>query len=312
MKGIIFIILIQGFLISAGIAQSSQLSVDLPVGYIFSTETTSNLVVEQEFMGIQYNTQMETGSTIRFQVSSFNGDSAYFLSASYEKMNIRVTSLLINMEVNSESIVSGDSLSVLLSLLKGKAFFVKLSKKGEITEVSGLDEMIIETVKSSGFSEEERYEFTRNLIQSLGTEAILDNYRSNKAFYPEVNVKTTDQWDFEMALFKNGIPMKLSSHIRLKELSKNTAILVSEGKISSDNSQKQTESSLPPEQLYYLVGSEVSEIKINTRTGLIRESIVSQNITGTIKTISAEGSPDVALIPFKIISRITMLTNPSK
>jgi len=263
-------------------------------------------------MGIQYNTQMETGSLMHLKVKGFDADSNFIITARYERMNIRVSSLMINMEVNSETTMAGDSLSAILQRLKGREFMIIMNRKGEITDISGLDEMIVTTVLSTGFPEEQKTEFTRNLIQSIGKEALLDNYRSNKAYYPDNAVKASSQWDFPMTLMKNGIPMELNSRVRLKEINRNTAILISEGRISSQSKSKATSGQQMPVQDYYLSGSEVSEIKIDTRTGLIREGIISQNITGSIKTPSDENPSVEITIPFKIISRSSILSSPEK
>lgn len=309
MKHFFLLILFSVCLFTISIAQDIKLVLDLPVGYSFSTETSQNFIVEQEFMGIQYNTQMETGSTINYQVKSINKDSSYNLNCSYQKMNIRVSSMLINMEVNSETTFSGDSLSAILLLLKNQVFQVKMSNKGVIEEISGLDELITETAKKSNLPEEQELEFIRNLIQSLGKEALLDNYRSNHAFYPKGRHFLYDKWNFEIDMVKNGIPMKLSSQVKLKELSKSTAVLVSEGRI---NSQIPNKEQLPADQSFYLVGNEVAEVKINTKNGLMRESIISQNITGTIKTLPSDSTAQESFIPFKVVSRNTMITNPLK
>lgn len=309
MKRFLIILLFSVFLFKVSIAQDIKLLLDLPIGYSFSTETSQNFIVEQEFMGIQYNTQMETGSTLYFQVKSINKDSSYNMDCSYQKMNIRVSSMLINMEVNSETTFSGDSLSAVLMLLKNKVFTVRMNNKGVIEDIYDLDELITEIAKASKLPEEQAFEFNRNLIQSLGEEAILDYYKSNSGFYPDLGHKLNDKWSFEIDMVKNGIPMKLSSQIRLKELSKNTAILVSEGRLNSQNASTEKPQS---DQSFYLVGSELSEVKINTKNGLIRESIISQQIAGTIKTLPSDSTSHETFIPFKVVSRNTMITNPLK
>lgn len=296
----------------SGFSQGIRLAINIPVGYRFNTEASVDLGVEQEFMGIRYNTQMEIITLMSLAVKGVDADSNYILSASYQKMNIRVTSVLINMEVSSESLNPVDSLSLILRNLRGKEFRIILNRKGEIIDIAGLDEMIREITLSSGLPTSQKIEFTQNLIQSLGKEALQDNYRSNSSFYPDHNVKEMDQWEFGLTIMKNGIPMMLNSDIRLKDISKNKGILVSEGRISSQRNYLDQGSILSPDQTYYLTGSEVSEIKIDLKTGLILESIVSQNVTGSIKTVSEENKDQVILIPFKISSRSTILTSPVK
>jgi hypothetical protein len=308
----VLIVLLIHFICLSGYSQGIRLAINLPDGYRFNTEASVNLGVEQEFMGIRYNTQMEIITLMRMEVKGIDVDSNYIISARYQKMNIRVTSVLINMEVSSESLNPADSLSSILRKLQGMEFRILLNRKGEIIDITGLDEMIREISLSSNLPHEQKIEFTQNLIQSLGKEALQDNYRSNSSFYPDHIVNEMDQWEFSLTIMKNGIPMRLNSHIRLKDVSKNKAILISEGRISSQRNYIDQSSILSPDQTYYLTGSEISEIKIDLKTGLILESIVSQNVTGSIKTHSEEKKDQEILIPFKITSRSTIITSPIK
>ena len=291
------------FSFSTGFAQVKINRVSLQPGLSFNTETTVNLVIEQEFMGIRYNTQMDINTLMFMKVMEVDADTNFILSASYQKMDLRVTSILINMEVSSESLFSGDSLSGVLSMLKGQEFMIVLSSRGEISDIHGLDEMIGRTVGSCTLPEDQKAEFSRNLIQSIGEESIQDNYRNNRFFYPEFPIKAKDQWFFNVNFMKSGIPMELNSQIRLKELSNGVATMVSEGRISNQTLRINTNNPGTADPLYKLSGSEIAEKKIHVKTGLIRESIVSQNVTGSIITNSRETNYLDETIPFKLISR---------
>jgi len=298
--------------ISSAYNQSVRLSVDLPVGYRYNTETYGNLVVEQEFMGIRYNTQMEITTVMQIEVVGKDADLSYFLSASYQRMDIRVVNLNINMEVSTESVVPGDSLSAILQTLRGKMFQVILTNKGEISQISGLDEMIIETIEPSNLPEVEKFEFTRNLIQSIGKEALMDYYRNTGSYYPEYAVKVSDQWNYRVNVMKSGIPMELTSNIRMKEISKNTAFMLSESIINTRNDYSGQEIQQATNPVFKLTGNEISEVKMDIRTGLILESIVSQNVTGVIRAPAEDNPEQVMTIPFKIISRNSIRTTPVK
>jgi hypothetical protein len=282
----------------------------LPEGYSYYTETTVNLTVEQEFMGIRYNTQMDINTLLKFKVHGIDSDSNYILAASYQRMDIRVSSLLINMEVSTESILPGDSLSGLLRLIRGKDFKILLSGKGEFINIIGLDEMISETILSGNENDSEKIEFNRNLIQTLGKEALLDNYRSIGTFYTDSPIKDQDNWKVVLNIVKSGIPMELNSNILIKEMTSEIIVLFSEGKIISLHENRENISADPKMPDYYLVGNEISENKFDRKTGLLLESIASQNITGTIKTPVSEENAEEMMIPFKIISRISMATVP--
>jgi len=130
MNKIILTILFSAAFLISGFSQGIKLSLQLPEGYRFTTETSVNLIVEQEFMGIRYNTQMEIATVLHLQVNGMDSDTSYVLSASYQKMDIRVSSILINMEVSTEWKNSQDSLSSVLRSMLGKEFSILLSDKG--------------------------------------------------------------------------------------------------------------------------------------------------------------------------------------
>jgi len=312
MKILLLFVFLRVFLLSHGYSQTLNLALNLPEGYRFNTETTVNMIVEQEFMGIRYNTQMDIVTLLQMEVRELTPDSNYILSASYEKMDIRVSSILINMEVSSETTFSGDSLSGILKLLRGKEFEIEMSHKSEISDIRGIDELIIETVGSGSLPEDQKAEFTRNLIQSIGKEAIQDNYRSNASFYPGKSIKTRDQWETGMNLVKSGIPMYMNSRIRIKEIKGNEAILTAESKLVPQKPGSRESIDAAENQFYNFSGNEVSEKRMDTRTGLILESIISQNIAGTIRTPSPEEGGEEIVIPFKIISRSSILNSPAK
>jgi len=299
-------------LFTSSYTQSIFLRVILPEGFGYTTETTVNLTVEQEFMGIRYNTQMDINTLMQLKVQGIDADNNYLLSASYKRMDIRVSSLLINMQVNTESIIPGDSLSSLLRSLKGKEFKVILSGKGEFLNIIGLDEMISETILTGNENDSEKIEFNRNLIQTLGKEAFLDNYRSISTLYPDIPVKEQDQWKTALNIIKSGIPMEINSSVRLKEITRDIAVLFSEGRIKTLNEKILNNQENKPTPVYYLIGNEISENKIDRKTGLLLESIASQNITGTIKTPATEENAEEMVIPFKIISRISMASAPEQ
>jgi hypothetical protein len=309
MKHLILMALILAVLFNSGYSQGIMLAVNLSEGCRFKTETTVNMVVEQEFMGIRYNTQMDISTLMHMQVLGLDIDSNYIITASYQKMNIHVTSLLINMEVSTESTASGDSLSIILRTLLGKEFKIFLSAKNEISDITGLDEMLSETIKSCKLPIEQKDEFARNLIQSLGKDAVLDKYRANRSFYPDFRVKAPAQWDFQMNLVKSGIPMVLYSQIRLKSINRNIALMVTEGTIKAQN-QKEEQNLIP--SINNLGGTEVSEIKMDIKTGVILESTVSQNVSGSIRTPSENTNDQGNIIPFKMNSRISILTSLAK
>jgi hypothetical protein len=283
-------------------AQAPWQGISLPAGFRFNTETFINLIIEQEFMGIRYSTQMDVHTLMNERVKGMNPDSSYIISASYRKMDISVTSILINMEVNSESLTPGDSLSLLLRSMTDKEFTIILSRRGEILGITGLDSLITASAAAGSLAPQPQQEFAMNLVQSIGEEAVKDNYRSNSAFYPGRAVRPKDQWNYQTSIIKSGIPMMTDSRVRLKDLSRDLIFLTSEARLSALNSNGNAEGSPG----YEIKGTEICEKKIDNNTGLILESVSSVNIEGMINTPSKESPEQTDQMPFSINSRCTI------
>jgi hypothetical protein len=298
-----FSLLFTGLFLFFGLgAQSPWNGISLPPDYRFNTETFINLIIEQEFMGIRYSTQMDVHTLMNERVKGINPDSSYIISASYRKMDISVTSILVTMEVNSESISPGDSLSVLLRSITDKEFTIIMSRHGEILEINGLDSLIAASASSGHLAPQPQQEFTMNLIQSIGEEAVIDNYRSNPAFYPGRTVKPKDQWNYETGIVKSGIPMLTDSRVRFKEAGRDMAFLTSEARLSALKSTEEAEETPG----YEIKGTEICEKKIDNGTGLMLESVNSLNIEGMINTPSKENPGQTDQMPFSINSRCTI------
>ena len=302
MKKVLLLALILRLIPLSVYSQSLRLSVNLPIGCSFNTESSLDLFVEQEFMGIRYNTKMVVNTLLYMEVQSLDADSNYLISASYRKMNIHVTGLLVNMEVNSVSNIPGDSLSLVLGLLQGKEFKILFSNTGRILNIFGLDDIISKTINSSSLPEDQKPEFTRNLVQSIGEEVLLDQYSVYRNFYPASPVIPLARWEYKFDVLKSGIPMLINTQIKLKSVSGNLAFMISEGTISPQKALEADDEFTG--SVNNISGNEVSEITMDIKTGLILEDIVSQNISGVLKTPTTEEN-SATNIPFKIISRRT-------
>lgn len=293
-------------------SQGILLKLNLSKGYQFETETMVNLMVEQEFMGIRYNTMMDINTEQKFRVDYYDVDSNIVFISSYIRTKISVSSLLVNMEVNSESGNSSDSLSSVLSSICGKDFRIVMNRKGEIIRILGLNEIIENTVTESNLKVDQKEEFARNLVQSLGEEALMENYNTNRVFYPDFPVESGDSWQLNQTFVRSGIPMDLNAWIHFRGFNKGVATLKSEGSITSRNFKESSGKSMNPGNPYRISGNEISDKKIDIKTGLILESIVSQNISGSIITKSPDDLQQDITVPFRLISRCSIQTQPDQ
>ncbi|MCB8998510.1 MAG: hypothetical protein H6540_00380 [Bacteroidales bacterium] len=304
MRFIILTGILSLFIYLTAFPQKVQTGLFLSDDFRFTTETSVNLNVEQEFMGIRYNTQMEINYLLSLKNTGRDVDSNYVLQAKYRKIDIEVSSMMVNMKVSTEAYLPSDTLSKILSTIINKDFIVILTQQSQILSVEGLDELISNAIENSQLTAEGKTEFKQNLIQSLGEQALADNYCTYPSLYPARELRAPDYWSCKLQIVKSGIPMELNTNVNLTEMNRNYALFLSEGKLTTPKVQ----SSESDKTGFRLFGTEISEIKMNVHTGLILKSIVSQNISGAVKNPADPNPAEDEWIPFKINSRITSET----
>jgi hypothetical protein len=308
MKKSIILAVLLGFLTKNLQSQFAINGIKLNPGDEFTTETLINQNIEQEFMGIRYSTQMNTLTICEMKVKSLTDENEYMLTTRFNKIKITISGYLINIELSTEETNKKDTITNLLKQLLNKDFTIYMDPKGVIREISGLNDMIKSVISSSKLNEERKNEFYINLVQSIGDEAFKDNFNTFPVGYPESEVKPGSEWDSRLSFSKTGIPLTLDAHVNFKGISGGMALIYSTGRIISGKADSILNHNPDENKFIRVNGNDVSEWHIDLKTGLITESIVSQNINGSFQSEEEELSGDTE-IPFKISSRTTINTS---
>jgi hypothetical protein len=286
-------------------AQGSRIVLDLRPGTSFQTQVISSVSFTQEFMGISYKTDTRINNLIKTEVIRQSDATSFDFRSSYSRMDFSMKSDMLDMEMSSLSNDSTNPMNVIMRSLIGRTFSQVISKNGELVKINGLDEVIENQIRLLDLPEEEKAEFRKNFLESFGEKSLREYHIMSCIYYSDKLTNPGDDWYKSFMINPYGIPMHLLVNVRLKEITNNIAVFISEGSLAARNMN------IPPNTIgnfasYDLSGTHTSEVRINLSTGLIVSNQTAQFINGRISTYDPEIAGKTIEIPMKIESRTTI------
>ena len=262
-------------------------------------------------MGINYTTDTKISNVVNVKVNEIDDNSDYRCIVNYSLMEFSMVSLMMDLDMSSQSGDTTNPMNIMMRSLVNNNFNQTISSKGNIREISGLDEIILQKMEKISLADEQKEEFKRNFLESFGEKAIRENNLQNSVFYPDSLVGSGDSWFITMTISSYGIPMHLLLDVKLKELTGNHAIFITEG-ILAARKNNESGNRIEPGISYDLAGTQVSEVKINLQNGIIENSITTQFIHGKVSAPDANSPGNYIEISLKINSRSTLTSRSKK
>jgi len=285
-------------------AQTVKPELQLYPGLQYATVVSNDINFEHECMEIKYSTHMQTQTQLDAMVNQETDSLKYDVNASYGRIDFSMATMLLNLDMSSASGNLDDPMNRVLNSLTGKVFNMDLEKNGSGISIGNLDSIITVSVANSVLNEEEKLELRSNMVESFGSKALKDEFSQNSAYYNEFPVSEGDSWVRSITISTYGIPMNLITVVIIKDITRNTIKFQAEGTLAARNNEAG-----PEGILYDLSGTQVSEVSMDRKTGLILESHTSQYIHGKVIT-SDENDKNLNLeFPIKINSRFSSMTS---
>lgn len=146
-------------------------------------------------------------------------------------MKMNVAGQEINFDGNDSTSDSSAPTNA-LKAMKDIKFYFTINKKGEIGEVTGIDEVREKIADESAIENE----MARASISNAFSE---DNFKQNLSqtfdVYPDKPVKPGDSWTKKTAVNSNGLQMDMENTYTLAAVTGNTVALKVSSKLSSDS-----------------------------------------------------------------------------
>jgi hypothetical protein len=241
------------------------------------------------------NTLSKTNSLITYGIT-LDSTGNYLFKTTYDKINIYSKSGETETRANSDNaFITGDPIERMLGLLKKANIVAIISPTGEVREIQGYDELGDQIINAFDVNDIHGRAIAQSKWdQVIGEGLIKKNMDQLFKIFPDSAVHLHDNWKLTSRQ-EGEIDLIVNGNFTLKAINEDIAIITAEGKITGDNSQKNT--------LGYdgvttkLSGDHQGEFEVERKTGMLMGATIKSNVKGTIQTMGRE-------IPVTIISTI--------
>jgi hypothetical protein len=271
----------------------ANLSMRFQTGERYLYDYHMKQVITQTIQGNSIVTQQENGSYYEMEIKNFDNN-IYTVLFTYKRTSMKIANTAMNIEYDSaKSQNANNPITAPMAALVGQSFTMKMTPKGKVLEVTGMDELIdtiTETLpKIPGQTNEQ---IQGQLKKTFGNDAMKKMMEMAFKVYPENPVKINDSWEDKVTL-EAIYPIELTNKWTLKNITAESAVIDVHSILTSNAHFEMN----GVKAMTNLKGSQKGEIVIEKLNGIIKSSKVMQNINGSLTMSGFE-------IPIKITSNL--------
>jgi len=257
------------------------LGYNLAKDQVFMVKQSAEQIITQELDGATHVLTNNIDGILEFKVVGVNEDD-YEIELSFEDLNMQMNSSIQGelMNVKAKEAVEGDVQSMMFNSLLGNPVNMKLSKTGEILQVTGGDSLVSKMVSKAGIEDD----FTMNMMKKslekeFGSEALSNSYEQMTFIYPTQEVDSGDTWQNEFSGKLNA-----KNTWTLKELTNSNASING----TADVVMKIEE----PAVNMNLTGNQTTKVTTDISTGFITMMVVEGLAEGS-STMAQMGDQEI-------------------
>ena len=261
--------------------------------------------ISQFIQGSQLDTSQTMTTGYVFEVQDVGEDGAVLVKVVYKSVSLKQEGPMGEVQYDSKNppeVIHPAAKGIAAFL--GESFFIKLSEKGRVIDLQGVDEMLSRVMDRIDVPEGAGRELMEKALKEQFGEAALEKTMENIfSFYPDEPVGIGDSWEKRFVIEK-GFPVILDHTWTLKERRAGTAII-------QINSEINPNLEAPPVSMgfmnvmYDVVGQQEGTIEMEESTGWMFKGKLNQEFSGymNIEGLSPE-SGQTASWPISVNSVI--------
>jgi hypothetical protein len=237
--------------------------------------------IDQQVMNQDIKMSVTAGYSVDIIAENENSKT---ISAVYNdfKMNMKMMGMEINVdtdkpspdvtieEVKSNPAAISALMNKLFSGIKGKKFNMIVNKEGEVTDVSGLEDIATAMADSLKMPEEYKEKITAMAKQRFNGEDIKKQFSQMFYIFPNKEVKVGDSWEKNYQIGGGEMPAKYNTTYKVKEI---------EGDIVTLDAKTDIESEM---EAIKLKGEQTGTLLVDSKTGLVLNADFNQEIKTSI------------------------------
>lgn len=287
--------------LAAVVAKKVDLKLNLEEGKEYVQITTVESLTKQTMMGqTQEINQMVEATTKMKVIEKGNGTDTYEISYGSISMSMEGMGQKQTFTSDTTSLEMVDPMSKIFAGLTDKMFTAKITEKGKVQEVSGLEEMVTEAIKEMPGGEA----MQEQIMGSFGDNGLTKTLETTTDIFPDKAVKPGDEWT-KTQYTSTGFPLIATTTYKLKSLENGVAVIEVSAKLETDSENATTEIQGLEATMYY-DGTRTGMLNMDAATGWVTSGTLKDEIVGSISIAPNAQIPDGMTIPVEMVNTMTI------
>ncbi|TCC91747.1 hypothetical protein EZ428_08310 [Pedobacter frigiditerrae] len=289
-------------LTTASYAQKQKIELSLVKGQTYNQRLASDMTMIQNMQGQDLNIKIGINALMSYKVLD-QLDTVYIISCKYESLSMKMEMPNNTMSVDSENPKEGDLLSKMMAGMKKNTFTMKMTKKGRIVEVKGIEKLFEGLSEATELPAAQLAQLKAQLSQSYGEEAFKANMEMSMAVYPKIAVNVGEKWITKGKL-KSGMTADIETTYTLKDVTSDYYLITGISKITTTGKDVNVNNGM--KMIYHITGDMTSNIKISKITGWMANAVIQQHIKGHTEIPPTAQLPDGLSLPMDMSNKMTL------
>jgi Family of unknown function (DUF6263) len=288
--------------LSAGFSGCKSGAVDLQfnpaVGSKYRIEMTTDQNIEQEMQGQKMEVKNLSDYSMLYEINKADGDNKV-MKMTFERMKSVQKAMGREMVMDSDKIDTTDPGSKIIGAVKGAAFEMVITKKGEVKSINGMDALMQKMINSAGgdLPAEVKAQMAEGIKAMMNDDMLKGLAEQSFKIFPDKAVKPGDSWTSKTET-KSFLDMLTETTYTLKKVEKGIATLDIKSTITPLAKEKMVQGTKVEMSVN---GTQTGTMELEVATGMTLSSNIIQKIDSKMK---AEGTE----IPIKVNGTTTIKT----
>ena len=268
------------------------------VGSRYRIEMTTDQDIVQEMEGQKMEVKSISDYAMLYEINKADGDNKV-MKMTFERMKSVQKAMGKEMVMDSDNIDTTDPGSKIIGAVKGAAFEMVITKKGEVKSIIGMDGLMQKMVNSAGedLPAEVKAQMAEGIKAMMNDDMLKGLAEQSFKIFPDKAVKPGDSWTSKIET-KSFLDMVTQTTYTLKKVEKGIATLDIKSTITPLGKEKMVQGTKVETSIS---GTQNGTMELEVASGMTLSSNIVQNIDSKMKANGTE-------IPIKVNGTTTIKT----
>ncbi len=308
-QGIGVLIVTAAFALCGTTASAVQLQLTLPKGKTYYQKSTFDQHITQTIMNQQQVIDQSIGTGMKWDVLDVDGQGNMRIRQTFIWSAYKQTNPMGGIEYDSAKQTTPTAGAESFAALLGQSFVVKVTPKGEVLDVNGIEEMRAAVLKKLPAGTEENLG-TSPAAMFLDKNHIKEMVGANLAIYPDKAVEPGQSWSKRQKI-TIGFGIITDTKWTLQKREGGVDVIAATASLRSDPNSPPMENA-GMKMKFDITGTQEGTLRVEEATGLILSDQTKQQLKGNINILGAADATPMMSIPavFDTTAKMEMSEKP--